>query len=97
MRADNPTEPPAGQLRLASPATVDFTSSLLVAASSLFPSKFFSTGGDEINTNCYADDEATQVSLSDSGQTFEQALDTFTRKTHAALKAKGKTAVVWEG
>lgn len=59
-------EPPAGQLRLASAATTNFTASLLKSAASLFPSKFFSTGGDELNANCYTQDPATQSDLSKS-------------------------------
>jgi hexosaminidase len=70
---------------------------LLSAAAKLFPSKYFSTGGDEINKNCYADDSETQQMLNSSGKTFEQALDTFTQTTHAALAEVGKTPVVWEG
>lgn len=31
------------------------------------------------------------------GKTIDQALDTFTQVSHKALKAVGKTAVVWEG
>jgi len=31
------------------------------------------------------------------GKTVNQALDTFTQVCHKALKAIGKTAVVWEG
>src|SRR6267142_2395060 len=38
-------EPPAGQLRLASPATVNFTVGLLSAVAELFPSTLLSTGG----------------------------------------------------
>ncbi|KAL0960961.1 hypothetical protein HGRIS_005959 [Hohenbuehelia grisea] len=87
-------EPPAGQLRLASPATIDFTAKLIKAASSLFTSKLFSTGGDEINANCYTQDAQTQTDL--AGRTFEQALDTFTQATHSALRDNGKTPVVWE-
>lgn len=90
-------EPPAGQLRLASADTTKFTASLLKAAASLFPSKFFSTGGDELNANCYAKDAQTQADLAATGRTLEQALDVFTQATHKALKDIGKTAVVWEG
>lgn len=36
------------------------------------------------------------VNLGAQGKTFEQALDTFTQATHTALKAVGKTPVVWE-
>jgi hexosaminidase len=95
--ADHPEEPPAGQLRVANPATGEFTASLLASAASMFRSKFFGTGGDEINAKCYSDDQQTQASLQASGQTLEQALDKFTQKNHAALRAQGKSAVVWQG
>lgn len=35
--------------------------------------------------------------LGAQGKTLDGALDTFTQATHGALKAVGKTAVVWEG
>ncbi|KAF5355095.1 hypothetical protein D9756_005718 [Leucocoprinus leucothites] len=89
-------EPPAGQLRLASPATTQFTANLFKAVSSMFPSKLLSTGGDELNTNCYAKDGPTQQDLKSQGKTLEQALDTFTQATHSVLEASGKTPVVWE-
>jgi hexosaminidase len=88
-------EPPAGQLRLASPATVNFTVGLLSAVAELFPSTLLSTGGDEVNARCYADDAQTQHDL--EGRTLEQALDEFTQATHGALRNFGKTPVVWEG
>jgi hexosaminidase len=88
-------EPPAGQLRLASPGTVNFTVGLLSAVAGMFPSTLFSTGGDEINARCYADDAQTQTDL--AGRTLEQALDAFTQATHGALRDLGKTPVVWEG
>ena len=56
-----------------------------------------STGGDELNTNCYAQDVETQQILNSTGQTLEQALDTFTKATHGALEKLGKTTAVWEG
>ncbi|THH02692.1 hypothetical protein EW026_g229 [Hermanssonia centrifuga] len=93
---NNPIEPPAGQLRFASPATTNFTAGLLAATAKLFPSSLFSTGGDELNVNCYTQDEETQQILSETGQTLEEALDKFTRATHGALEQLGKTPVVWE-
>ncbi|KAJ3566885.1 hypothetical protein NP233_g6718 [Leucocoprinus birnbaumii] len=90
-------EPPAGQLRLTSSATTQFTVNLFKAVSSMFPSKLLSTGGDELNTNCYSKDAQTQQDLKSQGKTLEQALDTFTQATHSALRTAGKTPVVWEG
>jgi len=69
---------------------------MLSSVAELFPSTLFSTGGDEINARCYADDAQTQRDLNASGQTLEQALDAFTQATHGALKNLGKTPVVWE-
>ncbi|THH17264.1 hypothetical protein EW146_g3514 [Bondarzewia mesenterica] len=90
------TEPPAGQLRLASESTTQYTAGLLSATAQMFPSTLFSTGGDELNANCYAQDAETQATLNQTGQTLEQALDKFTQTTHAALEKLGKTPVVWE-
>ncbi|KAF5392690.1 hypothetical protein D9757_001056 [Collybiopsis confluens] len=95
--ANYANEPPAGQLRLANSNTTDFTASLFSAVSARFPGKYFSTGGDELNTECYTIDKATQADLKASGKTLEQALDTFVQATHGALKNNGKTPVVWEG
>jgi hexosaminidase len=63
----------------------------------MMPSKLFSTGGDELNTNCYVNDSQTQADLHGSGRTLEQALDFFIQATHRAIIAEGKTPVVWEG
>ena len=89
-------EPPSGQLRIASPDTVNFTANLLVNAANLFSGNYFGTGGDEINAKCYADDPQTQSALNASGKTFAQAFDDFTQAEHKALRGVGKTAVVWE-
>jgi len=94
--ADYANEPPAGQLRLASPAVITFISDVIDAVSSSLPGKYFSTGGDEINTYCYQQDAETQADLKQSGQTFEQALNSFTQHTHGVLAKNGKTPVVWE-
>ncbi|KJA23996.1 glycoside hydrolase family 20 protein [Hypholoma sublateritium FD-334 SS-4] len=89
-------EPPAGQLRLASAATTNFTTSLITSIAKTLPSTLFSTGGDELNVNCYTQDAQTQAELDESGKTLEEALNTFTQSSHDALKALGKTPVVWE-
>lgn len=89
-------EPPAGQLRFALPEVVNFTASLLADVAKTLPSSYFSTGGDELNTNCYAKDYPTQLQLNSTGMTLNGALNTFTQVSHAALMAEGKTPVVWE-
>nr|BAM42836.1 beta-N-acetylhexosaminidase [Lentinula edodes] len=89
-------EPPAGQLRFANANTTNFTASLISSVSARFPGKYFSTGGDELNTECYAIDESTQADLNTTGKTLEQALDTFTQTVQSVLEDSGKTPVVWE-
>ncbi|OBZ71293.1 Beta-hexosaminidase 2 [Grifola frondosa] len=89
-------EPPAGQLRFADATVTSYVADLFTAITKLFPSTLFSTGGDELNTNCYAADAPTQASLNATGRTLEQALDVFTQATHKALELQGKTPVVWE-
>lgn len=56
-----------------------------------------STGGDELNEECYVQDPQTQADLQTSGQTLEEALSTFLQIIHGALREGGKTPVVWEG
>jgi len=90
------SEPPAGQLRLADPVVVNFTADVLSAVAKVLPSTLFSTGGDEVNTACYAADEPTQKILNATGKTLFDALDEFTAVTHGALHDLGKTTVVWE-
>ncbi|RXW23789.1 hypothetical protein EST38_g2062 [Candolleomyces aberdarensis] len=89
-------EPPAGQLRLASSATTNFTVSMLSSIAQTLPSTMFGTGGDEINENCYQKDPSTQEDLKHSGATLEKALDSFTQSTHGALRQLGKQVVVWQ-
>ncbi|KAG8770215.1 N-acetyl-glucosamine-6-phosphate deacetylase [Ceratobasidium sp. 428] len=96
--ATHANEPPAGQLRLASPTVQKFTADLFSAV--LSPLKgfgtLFSTGGDEINAKCYAEDQPTQDELKKQGITIEGALNKFTNVTHAAVRSAGRTPVVWE-
>ncbi|RXW23792.1 hypothetical protein EST38_g2061 [Candolleomyces aberdarensis] len=89
-------EPPAGQLRLASSATTNFTVSILSSIARTLPSTMFGTGGDEINVKCYQKDPNTQEDLKRSGATLEKALDSFTQSTHGALRQLGKKVVVWQ-
>lgn len=90
-------EPPAGQLRLATPATINFSVELVGSVSSKFRSSLFSTGGDEVNTNCYSQDAQTQADLETSGLSLDEALDNFLHATHAVIRRQGKTPIVKEG
>ncbi|CAG7853081.1 Probable beta-hexosaminidase fdl; AltName: Full=Protein fused lobes; Flags: Precursor [Serendipita indica DSM 11827] len=89
-------EPPAGQLRLTEPTVVNFTQRLFSSTIKHTPGKYFSTGGDEINRRCYEEDPVVNKTLTESGKTFEQALATFTNRTHEVLVKAGKKPVVWQ-
>ncbi|KAG8981547.1 N-acetyl-glucosamine-6-phosphate deacetylase, partial [Tulasnella sp. 427] len=89
-------EPPAGQLRITSPETIKFTSELFSSVMQMFPSKYFSSGGDEVNFACYAHDPQTQSELKSSKKTLETALASYVEQTHSTITAAGKTPVVWE-
>jgi hexosaminidase len=91
------SEPPAGQLRLADPATTNFTAKLIAAVAKTVWSSMFSTGGDELNTNCYTQDNQTQADLQSSGRTLDQALSDFLEAEHAGIRALNKTPVVKAG
>lgn len=80
-----------------SPATVNFTVSVLTEVAKLFPSSAFSTGGDELNVPCYDQDAETQQILTSTGQTLNDALNTFVRAAQGSLHNLGKTPIVWEG
>ncbi|KAL0064340.1 Glucosamine-6-phosphate isomerase (Glucosamine-6-phosphate deaminase) (GNPDA) (GlcN6P deaminase) [Marasmius tenuissimus] len=89
-------EPPSGQLRLASEATLNFTLDMLTAVASKLPSKFFHTGGDEVNQPCYNRDQQTQDELGKSGRSLEDAIGDWVDATHDRLRSIGKTPIVWE-
>jgi hypothetical protein len=81
---------------LAAPAVRNFTSQLFKSVLASLPGQYFSTGGDEINANCYAQDNETQTELSLQGKTFGEALSDFVVNAHATVKSMGKTPVVWQ-
>ncbi|THH17499.1 hypothetical protein EW146_g3329 [Bondarzewia mesenterica] len=88
-------EPPAGQLRLTS-FTTNFTVALLSSIVKLFPSTMFSAGGDEVNMNCYAQDQEMRDYLNSSGQTLNDALSNFVQNIQAMLIGEGKTPLISE-
>ncbi|KAG8914401.1 N-acetyl-glucosamine-6-phosphate deacetylase [Tulasnella sp. 408] len=76
--------------------TIKFTAELFSSVMEMFPSKYFSSGGDEVNFNCYAHDAQSQAELKLSKQTLEKALSSYVEQTHSVITRTGKTPVVWE-
>ncbi|KEI36174.1 glycoside hydrolase family 20 protein [Mixia osmundae IAM 14324] len=89
-------EPPAGQLRIASDTTTAFARGIVQSVARRFAGSLFSTGGDEVNTNCYAEDAATQQALSARNSTLMDALSAFVSQLQDAVAGAGKRPVVWE-
>jgi len=89
-------EPPAGQLRLADDRAITLINEILEYLTTQIPGTLFSSGGDEVNKNCYQEDEPTQASLHAKGQTLPEAISSFVLKTHKTISRSGKVPVVWE-
>ncbi|GAA5900768.1 hypothetical protein JCM5296_004890 [Sporobolomyces johnsonii] len=89
-------EPPAGQLKLGLADVLEFTQRLLQSVAPVFPSKYFSTGGDEVNALCYLQDPDVSVAMAAHNATLDDLLSEFVRGTHETLRKVGKTPVVWE-
>ncbi|KNZ51349.1 beta-hexosaminidase [Puccinia sorghi] len=94
-------EPPAGQLRLADDRAITLINEIFEYLTTQIPGTLFSSGGDEVihlpqNKKCYQEDEPTQASLQEKGQTLSEALSSFVLKTHQTISRSGKVPVVWE-
>ncbi|CAD6931866.1 unnamed protein product [Tilletia controversa] len=81
-------EPPSGQLALNNSAARSFASDLIAATASLFPSLYFSTGGDEVNLACYNATTAAEIDA--------PLLKPFIESVHDAVVKAGKRPLVWE-
>ncbi|KAH8930459.1 glycoside hydrolase family 20 protein [Atractiella rhizophila] len=88
-------EPPSGQVRLTDDG-VEFVAGLFDELTSLTPGHYFSTGGDEVNLNCYNNDGPTQDLLAAKNWTIEDAVTNFVVKTHQSLAKNGKVPAVWD-
>ncbi|KAK7680268.1 hypothetical protein QCA50_016778 [Cerrena zonata] len=83
-------EPPAGQLRIASDATVEFTKQVFKSVLSMMTSPLMSTGGDEVNLPCWEEDEETMADLEEKNITIGEALNEFVVAIQGVLKENGK-------
>ncbi|OCH86979.1 N-acetylhexosaminidase, partial [Obba rivulosa] len=88
------SEPPAGQLRIASNATIQFAKTLFGSVSSKLHGTMTSSGGDEVNLPCWAEDKETQADLARTNITIEQALDSFIGEVQGVLKKNGKVPFI---
>lgn len=89
-------EPPTGQLKLRDPSVQEFAEDIVTQAAGLVSARYFSSGGDEINSRCYSEDPAMQATTIASNASLNDALSTFVTGVHRALRKIGKVPVVWE-
>lgn len=90
-------EPPAGQLRIASNATLAFSRQLFVSVAEMLPGTMMSSGGDEVNLPCWNDDEDTMQDLQERGITIADALNQFIQEIQGVLRDCGKTPFIKSG
>ena len=90
-------EPPAGQLRIVSNATLAFARQLFDSVAGMLAGTMMSSGGDEVNLPCWNDDEETARDLSDRNMTIADALNQFIQEVQGVLHDHGKTPFIKSG
>ncbi|RDX42542.1 N-acetylhexosaminidase [Lentinus brumalis] len=88
------SEPPAGQLRIASPNTLAFAKTFFDSVASALPGTMMSSGGDEVNLPCWEEDEETQADLTQRNMTIADALNQFVGTVQGVIAAHGKTPFI---
>ncbi|OSC97365.1 glycoside hydrolase family 20 protein [Trametes coccinea BRFM310] len=88
------SEPPAGQLRIASPSTLSFARTLFSSVASALPGTMMSSGGDEVNLPCWEEDEETMADLVQRNITIADALNEFVQTVQGVIKEHGKTPFI---
>ncbi|KAI0739272.1 N-acetylhexosaminidase [Daedaleopsis nitida] len=88
------SEPPAGQLRIASPSTLSFARTFFDSVASMLPGTMLSSGGDEVNLPCWEEDEETQADLAQRNITIADALNEYIQTVQSVIKAHGKTPFI---
>ncbi|CAG8480516.1 24582_t:CDS:2 [Dentiscutata erythropus] len=83
-------EPPSGQLNPAIPETYTFLNELVPEIASYFTDKFYHTGGDEVNMNCW------ETLVQQGDVTIESLLDKFVTNLYTILKNEGKIPMTWQ-
>ncbi|KAI0349990.1 N-acetylhexosaminidase [Trametes cingulata] len=87
-------EPPAGQLRIASPSTLAFARTLFSSVAAALPGTMMSSGGDEVNLPCWTEDQQTMSDLARRNITISDALNEFVQTIQGVIKEYGKTPFI---
>lgn len=90
-------EPPAGQLRIASEGTIDFSKQLFDAIARNLKGTMMSSGGDEVNLPCWEEDQVTVQDLARRNMSIAQALDAFVVDIQGVIKQHNKVPFIKSG
>ncbi len=91
------SEPPAGQLRIASPATLAFARKMFASVAATLLGTMMSSGGDEVNLPCWGEDAETMADLARRNITIADALNEFVQTVQGVIKEHGKTPFIKSG
>ncbi|KAI5481434.1 beta-hexosaminidase [Pseudohyphozyma bogoriensis] len=88
--------PPSGQLKLGDRRVREFVEGLMKDVAGRMTGSLVSTGGDEVNLNCYVDGTVTNSTLRARRMTVDDGVSELVGGAHDALRSEGKVPVVWE-
>ncbi|KAI0324943.1 N-acetylhexosaminidase [Cubamyces sp. BRFM 1775] len=88
------SEPPAGQLRIASPSTLSFARTMFSSVAATLPGTMMSSGGDEVNLPCWEEDEETMADLAARNISIADALNEFVQTVQGVITEHGKTPFI---
>ena len=91
------SEPPAGQLRIASPSTVSFARTMFSSVAATLPGTMMSSGGDEVNLPCWEEDEQTIADLAARNISIADALNEFVQTVQGVITGHGKIPFIKSG
>lgn len=91
------SEPPAGQLRIASLATLAFARTMFASVAATLSGTMMSSGGDEVNLPCWEEDAETVADLARRNITIGDALNEFVQGVQGVIKEHGKTPFIKSG
>ena len=91
------SEPPAGQLRIASKETVGFVKAIFDGVGKRVNGRMMSSGGDEVNLACWEEDEETMEELKRRNMTIGEALNGFVEEVQSVMEKNGKTPFIKSG
>ncbi|KAH9885996.1 N-acetylhexosaminidase [Cubamyces lactineus] len=88
------SEPPAGQLRIASPSTLSFARAMFDSVAATLPGTMMSSGGDEVNLPCWEEDEQTMADLAARNISIADALNEFVQTVQGVITDHGKVPFI---